>query len=191
MEQYTAVVSASDGERGEWTDIDSALKDHRMEEILVNIGECAIGDSSKVMMCLGLGSCVGVAIYDSNKKIAGLAHVMMPSKGMLVRAYESSESSKKFADIAIPYLVESLVKAGCNKDSMHAKISGGAQMFKNNNDELFDIGKRNIAAVKEQLSNYHIPLVAEDVGGNEGRTMRFKVDTSRLLVRTKSRMLGI
>jgi len=189
MDQGSAAASASeDVAKREWVNLDSAIKEHALEEVMVNIGECAFGDASKIMMCMGLGSCVGVAIYDSNKKIAGLAHVMLPSKNMFTGEGESPEDMKRFADVAVPYLVESLLKMGSLRSSMLSKISGGAQMFKDSTDELFDVGKRNVLAVKKQLLDYNIHLVADDVYGNEGRTIRFVVDTSKMLVRTKNKI---
>jgi len=175
----------------EWMDIDCAVKEQKMQEVMVDIGECAIGDASKVLVCLGLGSCVGVVIFDINRKVAGLAHVMLASKSMGFAGSESLNLSKKFADVAVPYLVESLLKAGCAKGAMRSKIAGGAQMFKDSSDELFDIGRRNVASVKEILKGYNIPVISEDIYGSEGRTMKFVVDTSKAYVRTKSRMIAL
>jgi len=188
MEEVVAVASVDIVKR-EWADLDSAVKEHSLEELMANIGECNVGDSSKILVCIGLGSCVGVVIFDPEKKIAGLAHVMLPSKNMAVNNPESAYALRKFADVAIPYILESLIKLGCSKSSLRSKIAGGAQMFKNGGDEMFDIGKRNVVAVKEQLSMNGIPLIAEDIHGSEGRTMKFVVGTSKAYVRTKNRMI--
>ena len=190
MEQSVTTLSISEEVvRREWADIDYAVKEKKLNEIMVNIGECSFGKASDVLICLGLGSCVAVVIYDLNLKIAGLAHVMLPSKDMGLSNSESSTMTNKFADVAIPYLVDYMLKAGCKKDSMRAKITGGAQMFRNiNSDELFDIGRNNVLSVKEQLLNNDVCLISEDIHGSEGRTMKFVVETSKAYVRTKSKI---
>jgi chemotaxis protein CheD len=189
MEQSVAVSASEDIVKREWVDIDGALKDHLLTEVIVNIGECVTGNSSNVLVCLGLGSCVAVTIFDPTAKIAGLAHVMLPSKDMSLSDFESNNLNKKFADVAIPFIVESLLKSGCLKSSLRAKITGGAQMFKTNSDEMLDIGKRNVNSVKIQLSNFNIPIISENIYGSEGRTMRFIINDSRMFVRTKSKLV--
>jgi chemotaxis receptor (MCP) glutamine deamidase CheD len=96
------------------------------EVVNVGVAELKIADNSNVLASFGLGSCVAVAMFDPLKKIGGLAHVMLPeSRGKETGA----EASGKFADTAVPRLVEELVKDGARKNSLRCKIVGGAQMF--------------------------------------------------------------
>jgi chemotaxis protein CheD len=130
----------------------------------------------------GLGSCVGVILYDPLQKIAGLAHVMLPDSSL---AKNGSLNVAKYADTAIRELVSCLVKQGVRKGALKAKIAGGAQMFQfSSGSEMMRIGPRNVEAVKKQLSELHITLVGEDVGGNNGRTIEFDPKTSILQIRT-------
>jgi chemotaxis protein CheD len=96
----------------------------------------------------------------------------------------------KFADLAIPILVEKLEKMGANKRNIKAKIAGGASMFSfSDKSMIMDIGGRNSTAVKNVLIKFSIPLISEDVGGNKGRTMIF--DTSNGIVQIKTVGIGI
>ncbi|ADL07885.1 chemotaxis protein CheD [Thermosediminibacter oceani] len=153
-----------------------------MEIIRVGMGEYKTAKAPALLVSLGLGSCVGVVLYDSTRKIGGLAHVMLP---------DSSLSSKKdfnpgkFADTAIDLLVAELEKAGANSKKLIAKIAGGAQMFQIKSDNnIMKIGKRNVEAVKKKLAKIKIDIVAEDVEGNYGRTIEFCCDTGKLTVKT-------
>lgn len=130
---------------------------------------------------LGLGSCVGVALYDSGAKIIGLAHVMLPSSEQA----KNNSNIAKFADTAIDKVVGDMVKLGARKERIVAKLAGGAQMFVfDKGSDLMRIGFRNVLACKEKLQELNIPVVSEDTGGNYGRTIELYSDDGRLMVKT-------
>ncbi|MCK1992455.1 chemotaxis protein CheD [Peribacillus muralis] len=130
----------------------------------------------------GLGSCVGVVIYDEKKGIAGLAHVMLPDSSL---AKSGQINVAKFADTAVKELVHLLVKEGARMPFLKAKLAGGAQMFQfASGGDLMRIGPRNVDAVRKELSELHIHIIAEDVGGNSGRTIQFNLDDCLLNIRT-------
>jgi len=128
----------------------------------------------------GLGSCVGVVLYDLSKQIAGLAHIMLPYANP-----NKEDNQYKYADTAIGILIDKLLSKKAAKYHLKAKIAGGAQMFQlTTGTDVMRIGPRNVEAVREQLEEHRIPIVAEDVGGNSGRTIEFYPDTGRLKIRT-------
>lgn len=130
----------------------------------------------------GLGSCVGVVIYDHTSEVSGLAHVMLPNS---MATKQTQINEYKYADTAIPILIDKVIEIGARKFALRAKIAGGAQMFQfSSSSDMMRIGPRNVEAVKEQLKKFNIPIVAEDVGGNSGRTIEFNPHTGDLKVRT-------
>ncbi|MFB4162688.1 chemotaxis protein CheD [Alteribacillus sp. JSM 102045] len=130
----------------------------------------------------GLGSCVGVVIYDVRKKHAALAHIMLPDSTM---AQNKDINRAKFADTALSDALSLLQKKGCTLQNIKAKIAGGAQMFSFSSiNDIMRIGPRNAEAVKSILQNYHITVTAEDTGGNKGRTIEFDPDLQTLHIRT-------
>lgn len=133
------------------------------------------------LITMGLGSCIGICVTDRTKKIACMAHIMLPSS----QQAKNNNIRAKFADTAIEMLVEEMQKAGANTGNLIAKIAGGAQMFKfSGQSDILKIGERNAQAVEEYLGKKRIKLVAKDTGGNYGRTITFDVETSDLLVKT-------
>ncbi|WP_130807024.1 chemotaxis protein CheD [Senegalia massiliensis] len=133
------------------------------------------------LVTLGLGSCVGIAIYDKRKKIAGLAHIMLPSS----KEIKNNSNKAKFADSGIELLINKMESIGANKINMVAKLAGGAQMFKfNNNNDILKIGERNIIASKSKLKELGIKLISEDTGGNFGRTIEFSSYDGSLKIKT-------
>lgn len=152
-----------------------------MGSVKVGMADLQIVESPQTISTLGLGSCVGVVLYDPEKKLAGLAHIMLPDSNNS----KENTNKAKFADTAIPYLIELLLKKGAEKERLISKIAGGAQMFefKGNND-IMKIGARNIKAVKENLNKLNINIVAEDVGGNYGRTIEFDTNTGKLIIKS-------
>jgi len=134
-----------------------------------------------VLTTLGLGSCVGIALYDAHSKVVGLAHIMLPSSTQS----RNKSNVAKFADTAIEKLVEEMIKLGANKRHLVAKIAGGAQMFAfEDSSEMMRIGTRNVISTKEKLEELKIPIIAEDTGGNYGRTIELYSSDGSLLVRT-------
>ncbi len=152
--------------------------------IKVGMADMAVSsDSSDMLITYALGSCVGVSIYDPDKKVGGLIHVMLPSSDK----FKADPRSPKFADTGVPAIVEDIIKIGGRKNKLIAKIAGGAQMFASSSkskSSVLNIGKRNVEAVKENLKKLNIPIVAEDTGANYARTMEFYLEDGRVLIKT-------
>lgn len=150
-------------------------------EIKVGIADLNVALSPCKLITVGLGSCVGIAIYDKVIGLGGLAHIMLPDSSQ----FNKVTNQVKFADLAIPILVEDMIKKGAKLRNMKAKIAGGASMF-NFPDKtiIMDIGNRNGIAVKNALKILCIPILAEDIGGNKGRTLIFDTTNGVLSIRT-------
>ncbi|MDI6602110.1 MAG: chemotaxis protein CheD [Thermoanaerobacteraceae bacterium] len=154
-----------------------------MESKLIRVGmaDMKIGYPPERLITIGLGSCVGIVLYDKYLTIAGMVHIMLPKS----KENMSGQNIWKFADTGIYSLFSDLIKKGVKKENLLSKIAGGAQMFslKSNNDTL-KIGERNVEAVKNLLDSLNIKITAEDVGGNYGRTIEFDIERGILKVKT-------
>jgi len=152
------------------------------EIIKVGIADLSIVKTPNTIRTSGLGSCVGVVVYDQGKEVAGLAHVMLPDSSL---AKAGIINIAKYADTAVKDLVAKLIQNGARSYSLKAKIAGGAQMFQfSNTNDMMRIGPRNVEAVKVELAALKISIVAEDVGGSSGRTIEFNPRTCMLQIRT-------
>ncbi|MCG1020672.1 chemotaxis protein CheD [Sutcliffiella horikoshii] len=151
--------------------------------VKVGIAEMGIAIAPQLIRTSGLGSCVGVVIFDAITKTAGMVHVMLPDSSL---SRLTDINVDKYADTGIVHLVESLLLKGLKPYSMKAKIAGGAQMFQFSSptSEMMRIGPRNVEAVKEKLAALHIPLISEDCGGNNGRTIEFNPENGKLMIKT-------
>lgn len=153
--------------------------------IKVGIAQMDVVKAPNTIRTSGLGSCVGVVLYDESKQIAGLIHVMLPDSSL---GRSDALNVAKFADTGIKALIDLLKLEGVHTFKLKAKIAGGAQMFQFSSDkDSMRIGPRNVEAVKAELRKNSIPLVAEDTGGNSGRTIEFDPVTSKLNIRTVNR----
>lgn len=148
--------------------------------IKIGMADLNVAKSDDILQTIGLGSCVGICLWDPLTKIGGMAHIMLPSS---LQAKQSNEA--KFADTAVPLLIDRMIKAGAEKSRLVAKIAGGAQMFSfYGNNDIMKIGERNTEAVKQVLSLSRIKILAEDTGGNYGRTIEFYTQNGKLYVKT-------
>jgi chemotaxis protein CheD len=154
-----------------------------MSEIIkVGIADINLVSPPNTIRTTGLGSCVGVILFDQVKKIAGMAHIMLPDSSL---SKTPTLNEGKYADTAIKSLYDMLIKSGANGKGLKAKIAGGAQMFKfTSGSEMMRIGPRNVERVKEELSSLKIPLLASDVGGSSGRTIEFNPENTVLTIKT-------
>ena len=151
--------------------------------IAVGISDYKISKSPDTLVTYALGSCVGIALYDPKARVGGLLHIMLPSSSM--RSDGTIDDRMKYADTAIPDLVSDLESKGANRKSIIAKIMGGANMFNMHGTTFVEtIGERNVAATKNELNHYGIPLVAEDVGANYGRTVYFTLEDGKVRVQS-------
>lgn len=149
--------------------------------IRVGMADYKISKSPDSLITLGLGSCIGIVIYDKLKGIAGMAHIMLPSS----KEIKNNSNKLKFADTCLDLMMNDLLKEDVSKSSLKAKIAGGAQMFSVSlNSENLNIGKRNAIAVKAKLKELNIPIIAEDIEGNSGRTITFDIATQQLHIRS-------
>lgn len=153
-----------------------------MSEIVrVGMADYKICRAPQKISTLGLGSCLGVVLYDKTTKICGLAHIMMPDSTKISK----NSNRMKFVDTCLVDMYEDLIKAGAKKSCMIAKLAGGAKMFSyQSNNNFLNIGEQNVIAVHKMLAEWRIPIVAEDVGSNYGRTIEFDTVTGELSIKS-------
>lgn len=149
--------------------------------IKVGMADYKVGRNPASLISYGLGSCVGIALYDSISKVGGLAHIMLPDSTQA----RSAENPAKFADTALPLMLSEMLKLGATKSRVIAKIAGGAQMFTfANATDIMRVGERNAEAVRLILKKIDIRIIADDTGGNYGRTVELKLENGIYRVKT-------
>ena len=127
------------------------------EVIKVGMADLNICKEPDVITTLGLGSCIGIALFDPITKIGGLAHIMLPDSTKM----KNNSNIAKFADTGIEELVRRMIEAGVSKSRLVAKIAGGARMFEVSGlSEVGNIGERNAEASREKLKELGIPLLS-------------------------------
>lgn len=149
--------------------------------IRVGMADYKVGRSPASLISYGLGSCIGIALYDPVAKIGGLLHIMLPDSSQA----KASENPAKFADSGIPLMLNDMVSQGAVKSRLIAKIAGGSQMFKfTNATDIMRVGERNVQAVQSILRQLNIRISASDTGGNYGRTVELKLETGVYRIKT-------
>lgn len=142
--------------------------------IRVGMADLNIGKAPDILLTVGLGSCIGLTLYDPVTKIGGMVHYMLPDSTIIM----NNVNIAKFADTGIQELLKQVTRAGANRNMLVAKIAGGARMFEvSQMSSMGSVGDRNTLAAKEMLRKLNIKLVAEDTGLNFGRTVELHTDT--------------
>ncbi len=152
--------------------------------IRVGIADLQTTTEPNVLMTLGLGSCVGICLWDRSSKVAGLSHIMLPNSSDARREI----NLMKYADTAIDLILKDMADLGARKSRIVAKIAGGAHMFSTiDSNNAPKIGDLNVVAVKENLIESKIKIIAEDTGSDYGRTVEFHSADGKVLVKTAMR----
>lgn len=145
----------------------------------VSISQARVDRAPVVLKAFGLGSCIAVALYDPETRLGGLGHMLLPNRPHK----QPLGSDTKYVDAGICLMADELIRAGAAKDSLVAKITGGANMFETSYQTLINsIGARNARSARETLAELGIPLVGEDIGGNCGRTVEFDLASGKMMV---------
>lgn len=150
--------------------------------IKIGMADLNVASGTGLLRTTGLGSCVGLTIYDPKTKVGGMAHIMLPSSEI---AKEGQLNVAKYADTAVPELIKRMTMLGALVSRMEAKLAGGAQMFAfSSNSDTMRIGPRNVESSIAMLRQFSIPIKAEDTGSNYGRTIEFDCATGILHIRS-------
>jgi chemotaxis protein CheD len=152
------------------------------QAVMVNMAQLAVSDSpEEVLTALGLGSCVAVCTYDSAARLGGMIHVVLPSSALSRR----EDGPAKFADLGVPRLLEEMARRGADRTRVRVALAGGASVLTGmNHVDGMDIGARNVAAVTAALNRIGMSPSEADVGGRASRTVRLRVGSGEIAVKT-------
>ncbi len=147
----------------------------------VGIGQIVVTKApDTVLVAYGLGSCVGIAIFDEATSTAGMAHVLLPLAED--QALDPSEPAR-YGDVAVNALLQAMTRAGAKTTRLIVKLAGGASVLGQANSPTFKVGQRNADAIREQFRQRGIPIAAEELGGNRGRTLELHPATGKAFIR--------
>jgi chemotaxis protein CheD len=149
-----------------------------IEPKAVGIAQIAICHAPEQLVCLGLGSCVAVILYDPSTRIGGIVHALLP------QAPAKYEKAEKYADAGTRKLIHEMTGHGAKKERIVAKLIGGAQMFPSLDLAIANIGRENSMAARKVLRENGIRVVAEDLEGNRGRSAYLDSATGLVTVKT-------
>jgi chemotaxis protein CheD len=148
--------------------------------INVGIAEIQVAKSPGILRTT-LGSCIGIVLYQPELRIGAISHIMLASDPI---GRDKVKNPGKYGETALPMLISQFEDEGAKPGTYSARIFGGASMFKNiSSNFLQNIGENNISIVREILHKRRIPVIVEDVGGHDGRTISLFLEDGRILLK--------
>ena len=147
------------------------------QRVVVGVGDVAVSNNTNVVIStFALGSCVGIVVYDSEVKVGGLIHIMLPDSSL--SPDKAQKQPAMFADTGIPLMFRNLVGLRAERRRLKAFVAGGASVI--SGSDMFKIGERNIAAVKKMINTLGIPVIKADIGGVNNRTVHLNINTGEV-----------
>ena len=149
--------------------------------LIVGMAERNVAKNNWVLITWGVGSCVGIALYDPVAKVAGLAHSMLPDS----KEIKNNSNIAKFVDLATIKLTKDMISYGAQQSRIVAKLAGGAQMFAfGSTQQNMRIGDRNVEAAEHMLKRLGIKILSKDVGKTFGRTVELYAEDGKFVIKT-------
>lgn len=149
-------------------------------DIVVGIGELAVGGRGDRLITYALGSCLGVALYDPVAGVGGLLHAMLPTSSL--DPQRATQTPALFVDTGVPALFRACYAAGAAKSRLVVRVAGGGRS--GDGEDQFQIGKRNVLTLRKLLWKNAVLVQAEDVGGeNLSRSLALDLGTGALRLR--------
>jgi len=151
------------------------------QRVVVGVGDVAVSNNTNVVIStFALGSCIGIVVYDSEVKVGGLIHIMLPDSTL--SPGKAEEQPAMFADTGVPLMFRNLMGLRVERRRLKAFVAGGASVI--SGSDMFKIGERNIAAVKKMINTLGIPVIKADIGGVNNRTVHLNIGTGEVSLKT-------
>ena len=148
--------------------------------LVVGVADMVVSnDSSAEIVTYSLGSCLGVTIYDSVKKIGGLLHLMLPDSK--IDAEKAVKAPFMFVDTGVPRLFHAAYNLGAERSRLTVKVAGGAQLL--DQQGIFNIGIRNFEALEKLLAQNGLKAHSTDTGGLSSRTLRLDLTNGQVSIK--------
>lgn len=141
---------------------------------MIQINEVDVTDQAVEYICFGLGSCIGLFVYERLSKLSGAAHIP------LATAQDSEGGQLMDAERMVEQLIQQFKSKGSSLVALNAKLAGGSELFPTSKP----VGSKNIRTVMDLLIKNGIRVAATDLGGNISRTARFNSSTYELKIST-------
>ena len=136
-----------------------------------------------------LGSCLGVAVHDPVACVGGLLHVMLPLS--TIDPAKAERNPFMFVDTGFPKLLIECFKTGAQKRRLEIRVAGGANSRNSEEDDFFQIGKRNLVVLRKLLWKNGLLLTSHDVGGGNSRTMSLEIGAGKVTIKSGGQMKNL
>ena len=158
------------------------------QESLIGISQMKISqDPCEILVAPNLGSCLGVSVYDYTSKLAGLIHCLLPhSKSDPEKA---KSNPLMYVDTGVALMLDQMFSRGANRNTLIITVGGGGNINDQNN--VFEIGKKNITVLKKFLWKNNLLIKAEHVGDSFSRTVSLHVGTGKTFVKVQGKIIEL
>jgi chemotaxis protein CheD len=140
-------------------------------------------DVEDLLITYALGSCLGITVYDIRQKRAGLLHCMMPDSS--IDRSKAAGNPSLYVDSGMKVMLDNFFRNGSRKNDLIIRVAGGSSSKENEEEDFFQIGRRNFVSLRKYLWNEGMMLKAYEVGGYGARTVTLEVENGKMLIKSK------
>ncbi|MDD2763113.1 MAG: chemotaxis protein CheD [Opitutaceae bacterium] len=147
------------------------------QRVIIGVGELAASnDPSLTLSTYALGSCVGVVAFDAQVHVGGILHLMLPDS--TIAPERAAAQPAMFADTGFPRLLRDLTGLQAAPHRLKLFLAGGASVL--HGVDPFQIGERNLRAVRQLVQQNSLAVSGADLGGTVNRTVHLQIATGRV-----------
>lgn len=159
----------------------SLLADPEVKLVTLSPGQLFFGGGRTVVQTL-LGSCVAITLWHPGRRIGGMCHYLLGSRGQAERKH--GQAPGYFATDAVEYLVEQVRASGRPNSEFEAKMFGGGNMFESVQPRAHpvDVAQANVRAGRRLLEQNGFGMKSADVGGSRYRKIFFDLESGDVWV---------
>jgi chemotaxis protein CheD len=147
------------------------------------------GDSMDILITYALGSCLGITVYDVRMKRAGLLHCMMPESS--IDKGKAAENPFLYVDSGMKVMLDDFYRNGSRKHDLVIRVTGGASSKVNEEQDFFQIGRRNFTSLRKYLWDEGLLLKSYDVGGYSSRTVTLEVENGKMVIKSHGYLIEL
>ena len=147
----------------------------------VNFSEMKISSNPvETLVAFSIGSGIGMTIHDPVGGVGGVLNFILPDSTK-ANGSNPAKAPFMFADTGITAFLKVLFEQGAKAENLKVVIAGAAHVM--DQTGVFNIGQKNLEALKTSLGDFGVKIHHEASGGTQSRTISLEIGSGASIIK--------